>query len=302
MWNKLKNKLTDFFSTKNESVSKNLIDLAIVEIQNAAKKNQESLNKTLENQKNIFTILEQHQQEAAYLYKAATLAVKKGQEIEAKNILEKKAFIDKQVQQYDAIHQNLTNTVQQLQNQLAQLKFREEEIKTKELILKTKLQNANSQKELNEVLSELEKSEHFQLYETELEKIAIENELTNDLLSLDKEFDSLTSNDNVAQMRAKIAQEEQQKKEQQLQNQFKKINQIFAQQEEQQKKEIEDKKQILLQELLKSKATQTEQLQEAQKRIDDFFSNRNPSDKNKIVDDFFKQDDKQKKIDDFFKN
>ncbi len=72
MWNKLKNKLPSIFSLKNTTDSKNLIDLTINEINEAALKNQQSLDKTLENQKNIIQTLKQYRQESENLYKAAT--------------------------------------------------------------------------------------------------------------------------------------------------------------------------------------------------------------------------------------
>ncbi len=259
------------------------------------------------------------QSEAEALYHEATLAVKNRREDIAQNILHKKATLDAQIDQYKLLSQNVLATVKQLESQIQKLNWQKQEIRTKETILTAKLENAQTQKELQQSLKELDESGQFNLFEEEVLKMQMEADLTNDILSLEREFDQLEPQNNVEFVKKKIEKkhlEEQSRKEEQ---QLKRLNVLFGQNATQEakvlaekKQSIEHKKQTLLNELIQSQ-NQPQNLQS--KDFADFF-NQMPniaqgadnqsvtksSTQQDLMNDFFKADEKQQKIDDFFKD
>lgn len=311
MWSKLANNLPNLFGNKQSKNSKQIIDLAIAEIEEAILKNQKSLEKTIRNQRNIGAKLNQYQQDANELYQQAMEAVKRKRDKQAKTLLERKAFIDKQVEQYNGLYKNVSLTVRQLEDQIAKLKLRIEETRSKEVILEAKLQSAQTQQELNQYLSELDDTGHLDLYEQEVSKIEIQNNLTDDLLNLDQEFEELSSSDSLQQVKSDLEAEETAQKEEKLANQLKRVEQIFSEDVEKEKKQYEiqkkafqEKQQKLIQELLQSNH---EQKSVKDSVLEDFFNTPKAEEKTEtpedsLLEDFFKKDPKKQQIDDFFKN
>lgn len=254
MWSKLSNKLPNLFKNKSSQTPKQIIDLAITEIESAIQKNQTSLENTKSNQIEVEEKLQEYQIQANKLYQLATNSVKQGKEAQAQVFLERKAFVDKQVEQYQRLYQNVTATVRQLQNQIDTLKLKIVETRSKETVLQAKLESAQSQQELSKQLQDLDQEGQLDLYEEEVTKIEIQNNLTDDFLNLENQFDSLNDSGSVEQVKAEILQEEKRKEQERLANQLKRVEQIFS----------EEKKQT-------SEPFYTNQ--QKQKLIDDFFKN-----------------------------
>jgi phage shock protein A len=322
MWSKLgKNLATIFQKNKKESDSSpnstQFVELAIKEIDQAIQKNQITLDKTVQNLNGIASQLQQFKAEAENLYKEAMKAVKNKRDDDAKVLLQKKSSVDSQLQQYHTLYQNVWATVKQLENQIEKLKWQKEEIKAKETILTAKLENAQTQKELQQSLKELDETGQFNLFEEEVLKMQMEADLTNDILSLEREFEQLDSPNQVEFVKKDIEKQQIEEQNRKDEQQLKKLNLLFGQNASQEAKvlaekktKIEQKKQNLLNELIQS------QHQSAKTdAIDDFFnqsptitqnldiqSNEISASQQDLVDDFFKEDEKQKKINDFFKD
>lgn len=322
MWSKLgKNLATIFQKNKKESNSSpsstQFVALAIKEIEQAIQKNQITLDKTVENLNGIASQLQQFKTESEKLYKEAMTAVKNKQDDTAKSFLQKKASVDSQLQQYHTLYQNVWATVKQLESQIEKLRWQKEEIKTKETILTAKLENAQTQKELQQSLKELDDTGQFNLFEEEVLKMQMEADLTNDILSLEREFEQLDNPNQIEFVKKDIEKQQIEEQNRKNEQQLKKLNLLFGQNTTQEakilaekKQTIEQKKQNLLNELIQSQYQSTKT-----NAIDDFF-NQNPqiiqkidnqsneisASQQNLVDNFFKEEEKQKKIDDFFKD
>ncbi|NJK84244.1 MAG: hypothetical protein HC912_11085 [Saprospiraceae bacterium] len=100
----------------------------------------------LQKQQQMAEALAQQQAQAKKLYEEAMKAVKAGKEAEAKNILNRKANIDREAAQYEKIYQQVAASVQQSYRHLQKMRLQLEEVKSKKFILRTNLAQAKSQK------------------------------------------------------------------------------------------------------------------------------------------------------------
>ncbi len=304
MWSKF-GSLFKSGSIKNKVVAnpQQMIQLAVKEIETAIQKNESSLLKTLENQKEIAGKLEEYKQESKILHMEIAKAIKVHQEEFAQNLNNQKTVNDTQIEQYGLLYKNISQTVYQLRKQIEQLKLQKEEILLKEVILTAKLESATTQKELQNYLSELDSEQQIQLFEEEVTHIELENNLMNDLLSLEDEFDKINQENKLDIARKEVKEMEKGVSAEKA----KKIEQIFAQnkiQEQALLKEKQDKiinqKAALLQELM----NQSKSVADKEKTLDSFFYQKteSPLEKKISLDEFFEEKgNNQKKIDDFFK-
>lgn len=299
MWSKLSNKFPNLFKNKSSQNPKKIIDLAITEIESAIQKNQASLENTKSNQVEVEEKLQEYQSQANKLYQLATNSIKQGKEAQAQVFLERKAFVDKQVEQYQKLYQNVTATVRQLQNQIDTLKLKIVETRSKETVLQAKLESAQSQQELSKQLQDLDQEGQLDLYEEEVTKIEIQNNLTDDFLNLENQFDTLNDSDSVEQVKAEILQEEKRKEKERLANQLKRVEQLFSEdlgKEQKLKTEaLQTQQKKLLQKLLTDENLETKN----ESMIDDFFALEKPDDSTQNISN---NQQNQKLIDDFFKN
>lgn len=321
MWVKLNKKLSQIFnnsSKNNQSNSINdIIQTTISELEKAIQKTENLHQNTLENQKEIQSKLQDYQQKANSLYQEALEATRKGQEDYVKVKLNQKAYIDQQTEQYKVIHQNILGTLLQLEKQIEKLKLKLTETQSKKAMLSVKLENAQTQKDLSQYLSELDESGEFANYEEEIIKVELENSIVNEISALEDEFEALEEESGVDSLKSVIEEEDKRLRAEKLEQQFKKVNQIFSSQSSkekelklQKKKALEAKKQALLQQFM-SKKQQTNATHK-DNIIDDFFdtqTNEKPQSKSQssktdeILEQFQKTSKKtesQKRIDDFF--
>jgi phage shock protein A len=287
MWSKLFGKKNKNEANQPTETPQQIIALAIKEIDQAIAKNTETLKQVVQNQKEINTTLSNHQQESERYYKEAMQAAKQGKEAHTKHLLTQKATLDQQIQQYNALYQNLTQTIRQLEAQVTKLRLQKEETRAKEVILSAKLESAKTQKDLQQSLKELDQSNRINLFEQEVAQIETEIQLTNDILGLETAFSTLEGEKAVESIKKEIVQAEIEAQKKREEQQLKKINLLFpenAQQEKQiqdtQKQEVNDLKSQLLNQLLNS---------QSETKKDNWGT-------------FFEESDKQKKIDDFFKD
>ena len=127
--------------------------------------------------------LDQYRSDAAQLQKEATELAKKKKEHEAKQVLAQKELVDKQVSQYEALNNNIWQTINQLQYQQQQTKLKIDELQTKEVLLSAKLTNAKTQADITQQLNELNQVTNFHFEQLEQDAQQMET-MTNVLNSL----------------------------------------------------------------------------------------------------------------------
>ena len=291
-WSKLFQQFIRKNSLSTKNTAEEVVKLAVQEIESAIEKNKTILAQTRNNQEELSQKITafQHQIKACNL--EANRAIQAKQDQKAQQYISQKIQIEKQAKPFKDLLKQINNTTQQLENQIAKLEAQAEETKAKEIILKAKFESAKTQQELSKQLNELD-TEHFDLFEQEVTQIEIENKLTDDLLSLEDEFEALESQNQGTKAQQELEAVKKRQHEENEANQYKKINQIFAQNSAQEKALIEEKKKSLEE----RKDQLLNELKNSQKP--DLTTN-----KDHIIEDFFNSsdNDNQKKIDDFFNN
>ncbi|OJJ20517.1 hypothetical protein BKI52_18860 [marine bacterium AO1-C] len=341
MWSKLNKTLSKFIKNSDETDQEDnddvpeqapteLIEITIQELEEAITKTQTSLQQTSDNQQNIKAQLLGYQRNAAEFYRKAMEASKKGQDIQAQELVRKKNLAEKQAAQYQVLYTNVSGTVHQFESQIEKMRLKIQELRSKEVILKAKLENAKTQKELGSYLTELNQSADLEAFEDELNEIELEAKLVNDLQSLDEEeFDQMETQAGMASLQEDIAAEERRLQEQRDAQRFKRINQIFDQNTSHEKKLSQTQQknyQVKKQKLMEALMQQNAQSQSSNKKSDQFqtfFENTNvettpnssqgTSKSQQILDDFAQQstpkaspdtpkdqEDKQALFDNFF--
>lgn len=287
MWKRFFQRLNNIFKAKAHDALDQVEDpvqmmkLAVAEMEQSIHKSTEALAKAMGNQKNLVKQAEQYKLEAESWLSKATTAIKTGQDDLGKKALEKKALAEKQYEQYKALAENSTVTVEQLKTQLERMKAKLAEAKAKESILSAKMSSAKAQKEIAEQLGGLNYTPlaEFNKYEKKILEVESQSEAMTELVSnegkLEKEFEELETENSVFSdyeiIKNKLKEEEEQKKRLEEEKKHQKINQILN-------SELEKKN--------------TKALPEEKKKLLDNFLNDNSE----------KPENKQKKIDDFFKN
>mgnify|MGYP001071755120 FL=1 len=293
MWSKLNKTLSKFIKNSDEKNQEDnddvpeqapteLIEITIQELEEAIAKTQTSLEQTSDNQQNIKVQLLGYQRNAADFYRQAMEASKKGQDMQAQELVRKKNLAEKQAAQYQVLYTNVSGTVYQFESQIEKMRLKIQELRSKEVILKAKLENAKTQKELGTYLTELNQSADLEAFEDELNEIELEAKLVNDLQSLDEEeFDQIETQAGMASLQEDIAAEERRLQEQKDARRFKKINQIFSQNasheknlSQTQQKNYQAKKQKLMEALMQQNA-QPQSTNKQSDPLQTFFENPN---------------------------
>lgn len=275
-----------------------MVQLAIAEIDKNILQNQCSLQETKATQAQIQEKMRAQILELNGLTDQAEKALKKNDELTAKNLMGKKVWLQEQAQQYQHLITQLAQTIQQLEKQIAGLEMRKIEINTKETLLTAQLQKATSQKEMQSYLGELDKTLGFDSFERQIAAIDIENQLASDILAFDEALKNTSPTQNFENIQKQVAQEQQEAQTQ-------KMNNIFGRYFDSQKSSSKEQK-------------NTQDFQTMRKELlNNFFVNKQPekptqtqsNEKSQLITDFFAQEkapeqetvsDKQKQINDFF--
>lgn len=297
MWSKLfswSNQKKNETQPQAQPTPAEMVRLAIAEIDKNIAQNQKSLQETKVTQTQIQTRLKEQIIELNSLTTQAENALRKKDELNAQNLMNKKVWLQEQAQQYQNLLAQLAHTIQQLEKQVAGLEMRKIEINTKETLLTAQLQKATSQKEMQSYLGELDKTLGFDNFERQIEAINIENQLANDILAFDVALEN--TQPNVQELQKQVAQEQQEAQSQ-------KMNSIFgryfdtsktAQKEKKTAEDFKAMRQDLLGSFFKDKTDLPAQ------------ADTQTSPKSQVISDFFAEkpaepkSDKQKQIDDFF--
>lgn len=247
MWSKLGKRIFELFHEKKveqpqlspEEESKQLIKAALAELETAIRKHETTLSQTRANQQDILKQLQSHKNIADRLYADAGLAVKKHQDLQAQQLLDQKTQEDRQVEQYQVLYNNITPIVKQLESQLTNMRLQLQDIKSRELIMTARLQNAKTQKEIAEYLSELDSTLGGSL-EHELLKTEMEAEIINGISESDKILANTEGQfmlqQQLQQLDKELKETEEREKKQREANQMKKIEQILGTPTEKEKK------------------------------------------------------------------
>lgn len=292
-WNKLFQQFIQKQNKKSETTAEDVVRLAVQEIEKAIEKNKHILQQTLINQSEISQKIINFQHQIKTCEREASLALQRKQEAQARELISQKITVEKQMQPFVGLLQNINHTVQQLESQIAKLEIQAEETKSKEIILKAKLESAKTQQELTKQLNDLD-MQHLDLFEQEVTQIELENKLMDNLLSLENEFESLETQNHLSKFENEFEEAKQRQQKEAEENQFKIVNQLFTQDAakekillEEKKKALEERKNQLLDELINSsKNIQKPSINHQADIIEDFF-NTPPNDQQKKIDDFF---------------
>jgi phage shock protein A len=176
MWKRIRNifKANDQ-EQENPSV---LIQRAIHEMHLSIQDSNVAIKNAKTSQYEIQKKLDQYRADAAQLQKEATELAKKKKEHEARQVLAQKELVDKQVSQYEALNNNIWQTINQLQVQQQQMKLKIDELQTKEVLLSAKLTNAKTQADITQQLHELNQVTNFHFEQLEQDAQQMENMTT----------------------------------------------------------------------------------------------------------------------------
>jgi phage shock protein A len=316
MWLKLGKRVYDLFNNQRVEQEKNpqeeaakLMKVAIVEIETAIKKHEVTLSQTTANQRDIAKQLQQHKNNSDRLYAEAAQQLKKRQEVLAQQLLNQKASEDKQVEQYTALLNNLNQVISQLEGQVGKMRWQLQEIKSREIMMVARMQNAKTQMELNDYLSELDNNLSFGL-ENEILKTEMQAEIVNGISESDKVLAETQGQfllqQQMQELDKGLKEAEEREKKQREANQLKRIEQILGTTSEKDKKAAaeqerlkEEQKKKLAAELFDSQkeiALQTErEKQKKQQLLEEWQKNEETK---TVVP--AKEDKKQNLIEDFF--
>ncbi len=305
MWKRIKKiwQSREEESVEKDTSPKGLINTALKEITEAIEKNEELLQETTENRNRKKSKVESFLTQSDQLEIKIKQAIGKGKDLHAQELLAKRKLVDQQLVQYSKLYETLHKTVVKLEAQISRLKWQKEEINSKEVVLSAKLESAQTQKELDDVLGELEEEDTFELFEEEIIKLELERSLTNDLLELGDEIEKVEEEASLDSLREEIEEEKRLKREKEQKEEMDKISQLFERSFdddkekealEKKQKEIGEQREKLFDQLFSEKKEK-----EKSNQIDDFFTQEKQ--KEKSVDDFFTDESKKNKdIDDFF--
>ncbi len=272
-------KISNIFKNKNTSSEspqdpEEAIQQTIVAMEEAIAAASQPYEEALQKQQQMADVLAQQQAQARKLYEEAMKAVKAGKEAEAKNILNRKAHIDREIAQYDNIYQQVAASVQQSYRHLQKMRLQLEEVKSKRFILRTNLAQAKTQKEL------AQKFEELHLSTDAFEEIVLQEQMEaflelDELEAFDQALQESTP-DPLQQVQKDIEAEEAQKRAQAEANLQKKMQVLFGTHQKEEKakaeekvKALESQKKHLLEEFFNSK--NSESSQSNKKVLEDFL-------------------------------
>jgi phage shock protein A len=285
-----------FKKTKKEEDPAEVIDATIIEMEGAIRTSIASLNQLARNYKDMQDKTAQLQYEAHDLGKEALKAIKNNREMEAKQLLAKKADCEMQAKDYQQIANEMENSIRKLEKQVSKMKMQLDETKSKRAVLMAEYASAKTQKELAQKLQDL--NIHTDVFEENIIQTQIEAGLEEEREDpLLKEFEALnTSDSSIEQLKLKAEQEEKRQKEIQEANKQKQIELLFGKDftKPQDKKEDRQEKGKLLEGFFDTKTNP-----KPKEDVNVFFTN--SSTKKTNTEDFFKNDVKKtENIDEFF--
>ena len=271
-----------FKKTKKEEDPAEVIGATIIEMEGAIRTSIASLNQLAKNYKDMQDRVSQLHYEAHDLGKDALKAVKQGREMEAKQILSRKADCEEQAKQYLQIAHEMEASMRKLEKQVSKMKVQLDETKSKKAVLMAEYANAKTQKELAQRLQEL--NIHTDVFEENIIQTQIEAGLEADEDPLLKEFEALNTSDSSVEALKKQAQEEEKKQK--------------AQQEANKQKQME----LLFGKSFTQKPKPEETSIDKGKLVEGFFKEEKTDNKKVDIKDFFKEIPKNSKpsIDAFF--
>ncbi|MFN3316597.1 MAG: PspA/IM30 family protein, partial [Raineya sp.] len=216
-----------FKKTKKEEDPAEVINETIIEMEGAIRTSIASLNQLAKNYKDMQEKAAQLHYEAHNLGKDALKAVKQGREMEAKQILARKADCEEQAKQYLQISHEMETSMRKLEKQVSKMKVQLDETKSKKAVLTAEYANAKTQKELAQKLQDL--NIHTDVFEENILQTQIEAGLEANEDPLLKEFEALNTSDSSIETLKKQAEEEEKKiKALQEANKQKKIEAMFG--------------------------------------------------------------------------
>lgn len=284
-----------FKKTKKEEDPAEVIDTTIIEMEGAIRSSIASLNQLARNYKDMQDKTAQLQYEAHDLGKEALKAIKNNREMEAKQLLAKKADCEMQSKDYQQIAHEMENSIRKLEKQVSKMKMQLDETKSKRAVLMAEYASAKTQKELAQKLQDL--NIHTDVFEENIIQTQIEAGLEDNEDPLLKEFEALNSSDSsIEQLKLKAAEEEKKQKEIQEANKQKQIELLFGKdftKPQEKKGETQDKNKLL------EGFFDTNTNPKPKENVDNFFTS--SSTKKTNTEDFFKSDVKKtENIDEFF--
>lgn len=292
-----------FKKTKKEEDPAEVIDATIIEMEGAIRTSIASLNQLAKNYKDIQDRVSQLHYEAHDLGKEALRAVKQGREMEAKQILSRKAECEEQAKQYLQISHEMEASMRKLEKQVSKMKVQLDETKSKKAVLMAEYANAKTQKELAQRLQEL--NIQTDVFEENILQTQIEAGLEANEDPLLKEFEALNTSDSTVESLKKQAEEEEKKAKAQYEaNKQKKMELLFGKnftQNTEPNKEAKPDTEKLLKEFFKEDNNKQkldlndffkEIPKDAKPSIDAFFSDKNNTQNKETqnLEDFFTKD------------
>jgi phage shock protein A len=292
-----------FKKTKKEEDPAEVINDTIIEMEGAIRTSIASLNQLAKNYKDMQDKVAQLHYEAHDLGKDALKAVKQGREMEAKQILSRKADCEEQAKQYLQISHEMEASMRKLEKQVSKMKVQLDETKSKKAVLMAEYANAKTQKELAQRLQEL--NIHTDVFEENIIQTQIEAGLDTNEDPLLKEFEALNASDSsVEALKKQAEEEEKRKRELQEANKQKQIEVLFGKDFTQTTKlnETTTDKGKLLEGFFKEEKSSPKKLdindffkeipKDAKASVDAFFSktNKTPKEETQNLDDFFTKD------------
>ena len=277
-----------------------IFKVAMVKIEQAIHKNTRIWENVRKNKEELYQKIEQikyaiQQEETALQY-----ALKSNNKSLASSHILQKENLEKQKTQFEALYNNVLQTWQQMELQKQKLTLQLQELKTKEVLLTNKLQNAQNQRELQQVLDDLEVSDEIDLFEDKVNQAQIEVDLVDGVLDIENQIDGLEAT-SVQDIDKKFNAYKQEENEKHRAKQRKRVEQIFSrnenktqQQKTDEKKKLEEKRQQLL-EQFKTTHNKTVNQKENQKLQDEIKAHfeKTGEKQESIVDNFFSQSDKK---------
>ncbi|TAE73205.1 MAG: hypothetical protein EAZ85_07675 [Bacteroidetes bacterium] len=302
---------------KTEEISpEQAIESVLVDIALAIKNCEKSLSEAQKNKEDISNTYFFHQEKSKNWHEKAIKSMKNGNEIEAKKYLEEKNMADIAIKNYKNIYESANQNVKKLEIQLLKMNTQLVEIRAKKTILVAQLSQAQTQKEITQKLQSLQIStDEFenQIVFAQAENFIEQDHLASQIDDLEQFEQQIELNTpDLKALSKEIEEENNRKKEKQIQNQMKKFENFFDDKNKNQNNKTEKKDTI--KDFFEQK---NESKQDKKIEIDEFFNQKNETknqknedkneskqDKKNEIDEFFNQknEDKNQKINEFFNN
>jgi phage shock protein A len=297
MWKRISKLLAS--NESKPKTSKEMVGLAVKEIDEAVHQNRQTLQELKQNKEYITSKLDKLKAEIKHLQDEAAFAVRARRDDLADGLVKRKSMSEKQLTDYKGLIKNLSEAINQVESQIRKLELKREETKSKELVLSARMQSAKTEIEVNQHLEEFYQSTDLDSLEVEAEKLQIEAELSRGVVELDKQIEAIQEKNEVEEFKNQVNQEDQLAKQQQEAQRQKRIEQMLstnnpkeAKLQQDKMKELEQKKLDLLN---KFKITETAtQVPQKENLVDSFFSTKEEKQepepqKNKLLDSFFNE-------------